>query len=239
MKKNKINYINLLLLGTLLVSAGCKKDNYDSPDASLYGKVLDAATGEIVPGSVSKGQYGRLFLYQLDYGSANPNAIVSEFNADGTYENAFIFSGKYKVVPREGPWEYTDTLIADVNGRTEKDIKVKPWFTSTITVGTVTATSVTVSVTCKNNFPVSAANKTARVAAVLDINQQGLNINDYAQRLLTNVEGVSNDIVNTTTYTYNFTGLTPATTYYIRGAGRRSTPAYYAYSKTIIVKTAN
>lgn len=236
MKNISIKNTYLVTLAITILLSACEKDNYTKPNASLHGKIIDANTGDIVPGSNSKGQYGRLFLYQLDYGSSNPNPIVSEFNSDGTYQNSNIFTGKYKVVPTAGPWDYTDTIITDVNGNTEKDIKLKPWLTSTITVGEITANSITVTFTIKNNFPASSSNKTARAGAIIDVNS-GLNINDYLQRNIVNVESMDNGAIDAKTFTYTFTGLASNTTYYIKAGGRRTSPTYYNYSPVITVKT--
>jgi len=236
--KTHLKYSFLLLLIVSLFNA-CKKDNYAPPNASIYGKILDANTGEVVPGATStRGQYGRLSLYQQDYGSSNPNPITCDLHADGSYENGNIFSGKYKVVLTSGPWDYLDTVIADVNGRTEKDLKVHPWLTVSLQVGTITSTSISVSYTIKNNFP--GTSKIARVAAMIDVNKN-VNVNDYATngRALNNVEGVDDSNVESTTYTKTFDGLKPGTTYYIVAGGRRPSPTYYNYSQVAVVKTNN
>lgn len=118
--KNNIIY---LLLGLSLISGACEYDNYDEPNAMLYGKV--AYDGQAV-GVRTNGP--QLELWQDGY--ALSTSIPVFIAQDGTY-SVSLFDGEYKLVRKaDSPWlpELSDTLIIRVNGHTEYDVPVTPYF---------------------------------------------------------------------------------------------------------------
>lgn len=246
MKFNRI-YYSVIAIATLCF--GCKKDNYDTPNAGLTGKLIDANTKGVIPGAVGNASFGDLQLFQLDYGAPIPTAITSAgFKIDGSYGNTYLFNGRYKIVPR-GAYFYKDTMVVDVKGSTVADIKIVPYTYVTLVIGTITNNSISITVNATRNpfADATTVQKIANVAAVLGITE-GVNINNYLNvngnatdyRFQVNTEGIPNETVNTTPYAYVFSKLKANTTYYIRGGARVSTgnPSnYYNYSTLAEVKT--
>lgn len=114
-----------------------KIDNYDEPDSTLRGEVVDAATGERV--LTDQGSEGiRVRLTELSWGeNATPNP---DFYCmpDGTFQNTKLFSGKYYIrldgpfIPlvRETPEGMVladDCITTEINGTKEVRFEVQPF----------------------------------------------------------------------------------------------------------------
>lgn len=224
-----------LLASFLLVS--CKVDNYEAPNAHLYGKLIDSQTNLPVPCQRLWGPI--LSLTQIGYSSGVANPINSVFHADGSYDNAAIFAGKYKVVP-VGPFTYTDTLIVDVKGSTLLDIKVKPDMYATVVPETQTATSITFTYKIKSNTAHQIVQLGAVINETLGIDvYQVLNNDNEAYRIILDTSGIPNTTIDATTYSATFSGLKPNTEYYVRSFGTIGGPFYWNHSDIIKIKTLN
>jgi len=233
-----------LAIGTiLLILCSCNKnlDNYKSPNATIYGAILDSKTNDTLFFANDLGQCGYLFLYQTNYGSSSiSTSITSDYGYNGVYQNAGLFDGTYQIVPT-GAFYYTDTITQSINGKTKIDLKVSQWIYVTLQIGIVTNNSITVTYTAVSND--SANQVMARVAAML-FNTPYPDINHYISsggisgRILHSV-GSSQNIY---TFTDTFTGLASGTTYYIRAGSRTATStinpnSYYNYSSVVAVTT--
>jgi hypothetical protein len=125
--KNTFNYILLFLLG--ISSMSCEKDNYEPPKSPLTGRVVYQGTPlYLQPNRVSYE------LFQDGFGKSGP--ITGTFSAEGIYSQ-LLFDGTYKMIIRQGQgpflWgESVDNLksevIINVNGATEMDIEVLPYW---------------------------------------------------------------------------------------------------------------
>jgi hypothetical protein len=111
-----------------LILFGCKKDNYDEPNAKLSGRFL--YQGEVIHVEYNRVPYE---VYQYGFGKVGP--INGTITPEGTYSQ-MLFNGDYKFVvrPGQGPflWPQTggkaDSLPIQVNGNTTKDIEVMPYY---------------------------------------------------------------------------------------------------------------
>lgn len=95
------NILYSISIGMALLSLGAcsKKDNYAAPDQTLQGRIIDAGTGNNMPGETS-GENGvgtRIKLLELSW-SDNPTAQYVETKQDGTYINTKLFAGRYNMV---------------------------------------------------------------------------------------------------------------------------------------------
>lgn len=104
----------------------CKKyDNYQEPDATLTGKIIDKTTGEPIqlePGGA------QIRLEELSWGEKTGAAVIpQEFNIkqDGTYNNTKLFAGTYNVYPWNGPFVPLYSLDAGnpIDNRSKVDVK--------------------------------------------------------------------------------------------------------------------
>ncbi len=136
----------------LLAVSSCQLDNYEQPDAALFGTVTDAQTGEIIPQDIGD-QGSHICLWEIADEYPTPGRRTILFKTNGTYMDKNYFSGKYKIklnetnfnaetavvryadgteVPAEV--DYTDKKeenglkwVVDVNGHTQVDIEAEPW----------------------------------------------------------------------------------------------------------------
>ncbi|NQD71751.1 DUF3823 domain-containing protein [Sphingobacterium shayense] len=124
MKKSILNSFLVIICSILLVA--CGKDNYDSPSSTLIGKVTYADNPVGVRGTNNSV---RLQLWQDGYALRTPIDVY--VTQDGSF-TAALFDGTYKLitVPGNGPWKHaTDTLEIQVNGDTNVEFPVEPYFT--------------------------------------------------------------------------------------------------------------
>jgi hypothetical protein len=238
--KKHFAYTFTLIIVLLVLLTGCTLDNYDAPDSQISGWLIDSETSAPVPSQTLNG--GIIRLVQLDYSSEIANPINSAIHSDGSYTNAWIFSGKYKVIAI-GPFYYTDTLTVDVKGSTTLDIKVKPYLNVNATIGEITANSIKLTYTVRNN---GNTQKIDRVGAVIG-STLGVDVNNYlgelpTSRIITNTQSTPNALINQLTYTAQFKDLKANTEYYIRTIGRTNPTlnpsGYFNYSNVIKVTTA-
>ena len=122
MKKIKL-YISLLI--SLFVVASCELDNYDTPNAKIYGGIYDNVTGELVPQDIISGS--RIEYIELGYEVPTTQYLI--FKSDGSYRNDLMFSGKYAIGPGTAgnfvaPAKDTIDLAS---GETKLDFTVQPF----------------------------------------------------------------------------------------------------------------
>lgn len=121
----KYTYIFLITIASFLLT-GCGLDNYDAPQSKLHGKITYNGEALSLRGT---GEAIQLQLYQDGYQLRNNIRVY--VGQDGTFE-ALLFDGEYKLVTRDknGPWVNTrDTIVVNLKGSTEVEVKVTPYFT--------------------------------------------------------------------------------------------------------------
>ncbi len=84
--------LSLLAAATLLF-AGCQVDNYDAPDAQVYGTFLDEKTGEPVGTDIENGNS----IIVVEQGFENPSNQYWNIKNTGEYRNNFVFSAMYDI----------------------------------------------------------------------------------------------------------------------------------------------
>ena len=121
MKNKSVSFIIIL---SIIILGGCKKDNQEAPNAIITGKVV--YNGQPV-GLRSNGVQLELWQNGYDLFTKIPVYI----NQDGTF-SAAVFNGNYKLtrLKGNGPWaDITDTIPVQVNGTISVDVPVTPFFT--------------------------------------------------------------------------------------------------------------
>ncbi len=134
----KHTFYQIILGAAIITASACSKvDNYDAPDQTLEGRIIDAGTGKNMPGEVSgeNGTGTRIELRELSW-SDNPTPQYLATKQDGTYSNTKIFSGNYRIsadgafVPlvQTGANPVDKSKIVDIQGGTTVvDFTVEPF----------------------------------------------------------------------------------------------------------------
>lgn len=153
----KFKYSLLLCLSAIVAFSSCKKDNYLEPGETIRGRVVDAATGELV--LTNQGSEGtRVRMRELSW---KETVVPDNFDfycmKEGIFQNTKVFAGNYNVridgafIPLvrrnlSGDTLADETKNVDIKGVTEVEFKVQPflkleWVSEpTVSGGKITAT---------------------------------------------------------------------------------------------------
>ena len=87
---------NLLVVIALVVSfSSCEKDNYDAPEAGVYGQIVDH-NGKIFQTAMGQGSM-KIQITELSYAGGDESVVVTNQNLnmrqDGSYSNSKLFAG--------------------------------------------------------------------------------------------------------------------------------------------------
>lgn len=124
----KSKVLNILtFVGLILISSCAKTDNFEGPEETLTGKIIDVTTGEPIQ-TESGGGGIQIRYHDLSWGEKTGAAVIPrEFNVmrDGTFNNTKFFSGKYKLYPWNGAFVplYSENAAAPVDNSKTIDIK--------------------------------------------------------------------------------------------------------------------
>ena len=119
-----------LLFGVALLSlASCMGiDNWDDPDCSFFGTVIDSYTNEPLLSSQNDWQiriWERSWSKQPDGATTQQDLRIKQ---DGTYQNTKLFAGTYDMLPYDGPFWVVDTVKkVELNKVTEQNFTVTPY----------------------------------------------------------------------------------------------------------------
>lgn len=100
-----------------------KLDNFDAPDGSLTGRIIDAETGENVQSDIIEGTTLRF----IEHGYDNPQPQYMRVKCDGTYANLLMFQGEYEIVPEVRNFMPVDPVTINVGKNTVLDFEVIPY----------------------------------------------------------------------------------------------------------------
>ncbi len=126
MKKKILYLLGVALLG---LSSCTPIDNWDEPDCTFYGTVIDSYTGEPLLASQNDWQiriWERSFTGQKGGATTQQDLRIKQ---DGTYQNTKLFAGTYDMLPYDGPFFPVDTVKSvKLSGSTKQDFTVTPYF---------------------------------------------------------------------------------------------------------------
>lgn len=114
----------LFIACAALAFTSCKVDNYDAPDAQVFGTILDSKTGEPVCNNINQGSS----IHVIEHGYENPSNQYWLIKNTGEYRNNFVFSNTYTVSFENGnffPVEAKDYEIK--KGENHIDFTVTPY----------------------------------------------------------------------------------------------------------------
>lgn len=118
----KINHYIAILFIVFALNA-CKLDNYEAPNATLYGSIIDKETNELVEQDIINGTK----IVIIESGFDNPQEQFLVVKNDGTYRNTMIFANKYTVQPKRGNFVEIEAQELEIKGETKLDFKVLPY----------------------------------------------------------------------------------------------------------------
>lgn len=104
----KIKYI-IAGISAACMMVSCELDNFDGPDAQVYGAVIDAETDELIQQEI--GTSGDAASVQvIEYGYAIRKVQQWKLMLNGEYRNNLVFSGTYDIIMNNGNFVKLDTI---------------------------------------------------------------------------------------------------------------------------------
>jgi len=183
----KIFYSLLFSLAVVSFNS-CKIDNYAEPQETLKGRVVDAATGELV--LTDQGSEGtRIRLRELSWKETKvPDNFDFNCMKEGIFQNTKVFTGHYNVridgafIPLVRTTSAGDTIMdeskyIDINGITEVEFKVQP-FLKVEWIGSPTISGGKVTAVVKVTRAVSPADFKVKIEPMGGYNDNFLNVTD-------------------------------------------------------------
>lgn len=206
----------------LLILAGCEIDNYEAPDLTITGKVLDYETKELVEsGGINSGTIVKLYE-----GNSQQPLLYKTF-PEGTFVNTKVFAGVY-TIEAEGPFTMSERKLENVsiNGNQEITIEVIPNVRLSITLEEQSGSTVKVHLAYEKAMPEQELLDLGIVWGEF----KNPNIYSFAGGSILQ-EDVRALQLTAGERTFTMENLKPNTTYYIRGTARTMNPGnYYNYS---------
>ena len=146
MKKITYIFLGMALLG---LSSCYKKDNWDAPDAQVYGNIIDSYTGKPLLASQNDWQ---IRIWDRSWTGSAPVNQTIPVKQDGSYNNSKLFAGTYDMLPYGGPfWPITDTAknVVFSKSGTQKDFTVTPYLQLVEFTTSLSGTNLTMTVRLK------------------------------------------------------------------------------------------
>ncbi|MGV8135723.1 MAG: hypothetical protein AB2L20_10950 [Mangrovibacterium sp.] len=166
----------------------CEIDNYDEPEETIRGRVVDVATGDLV--LTDQGSEGtRIRLRELSWKETpTPDNFDFWCMKEGIFQNTKVFKGHYNVridgafIPlvrlnSAGDTIADETKYIDIEGITEVEFKVQP-FLKIEWVGQPTVSDGKITATVKVTRAVSPADFKAKIEPMGGYNDNMLNVTD-------------------------------------------------------------
>jgi hypothetical protein len=227
-KKMKTKY-PLFLIIILFGGAACEIDNYEAPQFTLSGRIVDSQTNQLIESAgINAGTVVKLY----ENNSTQP--LIYNTFPDGTFTNSKVFAGSYSYVA-EGAFKMAEegeqSIVIGENSQLE--ISVIPNLRLDINLAASDATTATLTVAYEK---VAADQNLANLAVVWSKFRNPNNFTFAGGSILEeNVESLD---LTAGEKTFTITNLEPKTKYYIRASGRTSNPGnFYNYSTQIELQT--
>jgi hypothetical protein len=236
--------LNLLLGATVLFLVSCQEiDNWDEPNARLYGNVIDSYTGENLMMDQNDWQ-----IRIIDRTWEQMNGTVAQYQSlavqkDGVYNNSKLFPGTYDMIPYDGPFWPVDTLKGVVlKSETKQDFTVTPYLQVLNFNATLNGTNLTLSCTVKAPIITGLPNL-YEVKGFLSLttfcgNSNYINIGDYnnLRKQINKSWAAEVGAADSKDYTLGPFPVKSGYTYYVRiGANVNALSRRYNYSPIIKV----
>jgi len=184
----KTIFYSLLFFLAAVSFNSCKIDNYDEPQETLKGKVVDTATGE--PVLTDQGSEGtRIRLRELSWKETKvPDNFDFFCMKEGIFQDTKVFKGHYNVridgafiplvrLTSAGDTIADETKYIDIQGITQVEFKVQP-FLKLEWIGTPTVSNGKITAVVKVTRAVSPADFKTKIEPMGGYNDNMLNVTD-------------------------------------------------------------
>lgn len=215
-------FLSLLLLGS------CEIDNFEKPQLTLRGKIVDSQTNKLVEsGGINAGTVVRL------YEGSSTQPLVYNTLPDGTFINSKVFPGSYSYTA-QGPFKLVnaDPQSLRIDQDAELEIKVVPHVRLAAPEVQLNGTTATVKV----KYEKVTEQKLMQLALVWSkFPHPNISTSGSGAIRLENVEAEN---LTTGERVYTITDLAPKTKYYLRSGARTANPGnYFNYSSQVELLT--
>jgi hypothetical protein len=212
----------IYFLWIILLLASCSVDNFDAPDVTVKGRIIDAETTELVEsGGINGGSMVKF------YQNNSTQPLIYNTFPDGTFTNKRVFAGNYTYIA-EGAFKLatTDPQTIIIDKDVSIEIKVVPNVRLKIVVTKLGATSAKVNVTFQK---LALDQNLVQVAVMWSDYPQPNNFTFPGGAILQQDVSALNLISGEREFTIE--NLKPNTHYYIRASSRTNNSGnYYNYS---------
>ena len=203
-------------------------DNYDAPDSTITGVVIDNTTNEGIQTEQPNGFRIRLIESGYD------NVVPLDFwgKPDGSFFNSQLFANTYEAGPIEGPFLTPATQSVNISGVTEVNFTVTPFMTVHASEPTVSGKNISVKYTLSKPDQVSynIVKSSVLAATVPGVSNA---VNNY--RADRSLSGMTYTQITGTEFTDVLENLLSGS-YYVRVGALTSNPlGKYNYSKVFQV----
>ena len=219
----------LLLFFFLFALSSCEIDNYESPELTISGEILDAETNELVEsGGINAGTIVKLY----EGNSIQP--LIYNTLPEGTFINSKVFPGNY-LLEAEGPFTMVEEGLQNlvIDSDEEIEIKVIPHVRLTINIEEQSGVTAKIKLSYEKVLP---EQKLLDLGIVWS-EYRNPNIYSFPEGSILQ-EDVSTLDLTTGEKSFILENLKSNTTYYVRGSARTAnTGNYYNYSTQLILQT--
>ena len=202
---------NIVTIGALFICS-CEIDNYQAPNLTLKGVVVDVITGEPIQTRQPDGIRVRL----LQDGYENPTPLDFWVKPDGTFQNTRLFAGTYEVSIIDGPFEESsvEPIIVDLNSNKTIQFEVAPFARiSDVDIsgsgGTITA-----------NYKISGTSGTRDMLKSVLFCHTGNIVHEQTRGLISSsandLSTLTENEISSTIFMDEISGLETGKTYYVR-----------------------
>ena len=120
----------IFLLPALMLATSCEKDNYEEPEAGIFGQVYDHH-GKPLQVAIGQGSMS-IRIVERSYAQGDPNKVVTpqylNLHQDGSFINNKLFAGVYEALD-DDQTPYTEVVDLRDGVRRQVNFTVTPYLT--------------------------------------------------------------------------------------------------------------
>lgn len=170
----KILMLSTICFAIIGITTSCSVDNYDVPDGTLTGSVIDAVTGKPIQTEQPNGY--RIKYKEVSW-SENATDQFLWGKPDGTFNHTKLFAGTYEVTAVEGAFIDSGTQVVEIksNKVTQVNFTITPYISfNNVSVEKEGTSGIKISFTLTRNIP-EATLQDYRIFASSETQYVGIN----------------------------------------------------------------